>query len=552
MLALALVGLALAAEIPAGDGIDDALAVQVSPEGLDAVAELVPALVPTDALAIDDMEQSIGVPAICVGGSYELSNIQADIQFNEVYIRPVANAIELDLDLTVALNDAANPFTMLIDAICVIDENCSGHIDPFNLFVTVPIDFSVEGAVGSRILVAEIGNLDMAHDLDASKLQTDCVLNDIEEVMNLFGLSVFDLILNLFGDQITELLDETLTEALAATNIEGELDLLGAVLGYHLEPSGVIESPIGLQISMASQFQANQAECVADDDPGSSWATLSPIPHPMDNLPGSHAAVHVSSDLVNQALYAAWRGGGLCMDIGGEEGGIDLGGLALDTSLIALVGGDGFNTLFPEPKPIEILLRPHAAPTGVMDGPSDVDLALNELELIFLGELDGRIARAVGATVNAQIGVNVPFDGATGEVAVDLQVDPGAITASLSGDAMVPGVEDKIRDDFPGVMATLLDQMLPSLVGDSLAFTLPTMSGFGLLALDVEASGPASDWLGAYAELGDAPYADPNAGCGCGGSSSTSTGDCGCASGGGPAGAPVVWLLLAVGLRRRQ
>ena len=88
----------------------------------------------------------------------------------------------------------------------------------------------------------------------------------------------------------------------------------------------------------------------------------------------------------------AWRGGALCLAVGGADSGLDLGGLALDTSLLGLIGGDGYDELFPEPAPIEVLIRPHAAPQGVVDGPNDIDLAISEMELIFLGELDGRMA----------------------------------------------------------------------------------------------------------------------------------------------------------------
>lgn len=553
MLTLLLLNAALAAEIPAGDGIDDALAIQVGPAGLDEVGGLVPALLPADALVIEDIADSVGAPAICVGGSYEFSNLNADLVINDVQITPLNGELELFIDLTIGLNDATDEFTLLIDALCLIDENCSGWIDPFDLTVTAPLTFEVVGAPGSRTLDATVGELDIWHDLDGSKLQTDCLLNDIEDVLNLFGMSIFDLVVNLFTDQLTELIEPTLDEALAQTNIAGDLDLLGALLTYRLEPSGVIHSTQGLQISMASQFDAPQAECIVDDDPGSSYATLSAIPDPMDNQPGSHAAIHASTDMVNQALYAAWRGGGLCMALGGEDAGLDLGGLALDTSLLGLIGGPGYDELFPEAKPIEIALRPHMAPLAAADGPNDLDLQLDELELIFLGELDGRMARALGVNVSADIGANVPFDDTTGEIGVELVVDSDAIAASLAGDPMVPGIADKVRDDFPAVMATLLDSMLPSLLGDTLAFALPTFEGLGLLSLDIEASGTGEDWLGAYATLGQAPYADPYAGgCGCDGGSTSTTGDCGgCSTVAAPRLAPVAWLLALVFARRR-
>lgn len=549
-----LLGIALAAEIPAGEGIDASLGVQVGPGGLDEISALVPALLPTDALAIEDVSDTIGVPAICVGGSYELSNIAADVVINDVQITPLQGELELYVDLTVALNDPNNPFTMLIDAICLIDENCSGWIDPFDLWVTAPLTLDVVGTPGGRTLDATVGNLDIQHNLTANELQTDCLLNDIEEVINLFGLSIFDLVVNLFGSQIEAAIEPALDELLAETNFSGELELLeGSFVSYGLEPSATYHSPAGLEIHFASMFSADQAECIADDDPGSSFATLSGVPLPQDNPPGTHVAAHVSMDMLNQVLYAAWRGGALCMDIGGADSGLDLP-IPLDTGLLSLIGGSEYDALFPEPKPIEIVLAPHAAPVGVANGPDDINLALNDLELIFMGELDGRMARALGVEVDAEIGANVPFDETTGELSVELVVDDANIQAVLSGDPMVDGIEERVREQFPAVMGTILDSLLPSLVGDSLAFTLPTFEGLGLVTLDLEASGAGQDWLGAATTIGQPVYADPYAtGCGCdGGTGSTST-DCGgCATTGAPRVLPVSWLLALALVRRRQ
>ena len=98
-----------------------------------------------------------------------------------------------------------------------------------------------------------------------------------------------------------------------------------------------------------------------------------------------------------------------------------------------------------------------------------------------------------------------------------------------------------------------MDSLLPSLVGDTLAFGLPTFEGIGLTSLDVQPSGANQDWLGVYAGLGTPQYVGSNCG-GCGGtttSTGTTTGDCGCSST-GVVPLPWLWVLALVGLRRRR
>ena len=101
-------------------------------------------------------------------------------------------------------------------------------------------------------------------------------------------------------------------------------------------------------------------------------------------------------------------------------------------------------------------------------------------------------------------------------------------------------------DNDPAAAAAEMNQLL----GDTLAFTLPTFEGIGLTSLDVEPSG-AGDWLGVYAGVGTPNYT--GAGCaGCGdGTTTTTTGDCGGCDHTGRLAWPALWLLALISLRRR-
>ena len=537
------------AELPAGAPVPEAIDIQVGPEGLDVLAAAAPSLLPTDALAIDDTNGATGAPQFCLGYSYGLENISADFQIVDLALIPDSDALLLDAELLVSLNDPSNNFTLTLDAICLIDEVCQGWIDPFTLNVTAPITLEAVGVPGSRILEATVGDLELSHSLSASELNTGCTLDDIEQVLNAFGFSLFDLLIGLFGDTISTSIEDALNDALVGIALAGETSLGDGTLTYAIEPAEVIHSNQGLEIVLAGLLDAPQAECIAAEDPGGSSSTGAGLPNPADNPAGTQIALHAHGDLIQQALYAAWRGGALCLGVGGDDAGVDLGGLALDTSLLGLIGGEELGALFPVPRPVLIEVVPHLPPEASFTGPSDLTAELSDLELVFLAELDGRMARGLGVAVDADIGVDLLFDDIDGTIGVDLGVNPDDISARLAGDPMVPGIAERVESDFPGVMATLLDSLLPSLLGDSLAFPLPTFEGLGLIGLDVGASG-GGDWLGLYAEVGVPSYADPTAtGCGCDGEST----DCG----GGCATAPIpawsgIWVLLIAGLRRRN
>ena len=104
------------AELPAGAPVPEAIDIQVGPEGLDVLAAAAPSLLPTDALAIDDTNGATGAPQFCLGYSYGLENISADFQIVDLALIPDSDALLLDAELLVSLNDPSNNFTLTLDA----------------------------------------------------------------------------------------------------------------------------------------------------------------------------------------------------------------------------------------------------------------------------------------------------------------------------------------------------------------------------------------------------------------------------------------------------
>ncbi len=292
---------------------------------------------------------------------------------------------------------------------------------------------------------------------------------------------------------------------------------------------------------------------MADLDPGAIQLSGGARPLSTANPPGTHLAAHVAQDLLDQALYASWRAGLLCQEIS-EEAGIDLAGLALDTSLLGLLAGPSYQALFPEPAPMLIRTAPQLPPRASIGGDHALQVELEGLGVDFFADLDGRTARVLGIGLDGAIGIDVPFDPATGALSVGVDLGGESLSASLTSDPFVPDAE-QIADDLGATLSSLLDTVLAGLLGDTLAFPLPAISGIGVTQLGTATSGPDQDWLAVQGSVGTVGYEASDA-CGCGEGKDPKAegcGDCdtGCAvAGPGAAG----WLALAVGvlLRRRR
>ncbi len=129
-------------------------------------------------------------------------------------------------------------------------------------------------------------------------------------------------------------------------------------------------------------MSAEPADCILPfEDPGSPL-TASDLPAMAETTPqgglGYHAGALVADDFLNQALYAAWRGGVLCYSAS------DLGSLQLTTSYLGLLLGVEHTERLQElvgKGESNIIIRtvPEKQPLAVLDGPHDIDILVEEL-----------------------------------------------------------------------------------------------------------------------------------------------------------------------------
>lgn len=531
---------ALAQNHPPGAVISDAVAVHLTPEGLESVGALVGAFLPSDPIAVDP----ISVGGSCLGA--DITNVLVGVEVVNTSVLPSQGTLTIALDALINVNDPANPMGIDYEIAC-FGGGCPGYVDPFLMTINLIVGLSVDANGDLDAVVSPLTPSDFTNALADDDIHLDCAIDTINEVLSVIGLSIYDQIINIANDFLIDELNNqipaieiAIEEAFSAASIDQSVELLpGVNLDIYLAPQAIDITPAGIRLLMEGSMSSPAAECITALDPGASAGTPGGPPALAAEPPGSQIVVHASDDLVNQALYSVWRSGLLCQEIAGG----DLGGFAIDTSLLGLIGGEPYQELFPGIAPMTIETVPRKVLEAEFGGAHDLDVPLEQFEVLFYAELDGRVARALGVELNTNVGIDLSFDDTAGELAVAVDIDPN-FQAELTGDIMVPGHEEAVLENVVGVLGALLDTALGGLLGDALAFTLPVLDGgVGLTALDAAPTG-GGEWLGLYAELGPVTYTGTSCSDGCGGAGG------GCASSGGSAFGFATLMVLF--MRRRR
>ncbi|MCB9779133.1 MAG: hypothetical protein H6742_11265 [Alphaproteobacteria bacterium] len=549
---------AAAQDHPAGQTIDNAVGIDVTQAGFDAILALVPSLLPSGIEVPELADEYEGALGQCWLGGYAYSVYDGWVTLSiaDAALVPNSGYLTLDADLRIEVNDASVPMQLYTELECIGD-TCDVWVDPFTANINTTLALAVDERTG--LLDAQIGTINLDYsDLTSGKIHLEnCWIGTVEDILNFFGLSLFDIVLGLvggelegavadFGPQIEVLIEDAFNTLV----LEDTIDLAGVQASYGIVPGDVQIEPAGVRILMDGYMDvAEPAPCIAAYDTGSSYGTDGALPAigsvPTGVTPGYAASALISDDFGNQALYALWRGGLLCYTL---QPGDDTLPIPLDTTLLGLLAGDAFDDLFPESKPISIVTRPKNPPLLAFDSESDIGIVVDDLGLEVYGELDHRMALVVGVDLDAEAGINLALDGTTGDLAIELALAGEDLVPTVTDNEFAPGKDADIEASFSGGVGSLIEPIIGGLAGD-LAFALPAFEGIGLTTLEFAPTGPGGDWLGGYAGLGAVPYGGDAAACGTGGGC-----DMGCASGSRAPGSG--WLVLGIplaliGLRRR-
>ena len=556
------------ASLPPGTIVEDAVVVDVTEAGFEAITSVLPTLLPSE-IPIDDIGDDGGIY------EYALENMWIGITVDDATITPENGYLDVAIDLSIQVNASDDKFSIFYEILWVIGETCYGYIAPFEASITTQIGLSIYDMDGDGINDLDAEIMDISFDLDidgANDINIDsCSISYIEEVLNFFGLSIWDIALTLAEPLLDSAiegflpdLEETIEDAFSQAQISDSFDLGGVVIDLELYPANIEIEPAGLRLGMNGGMSSDQAaECISEYDPGGSLSTVSDPPGlataPSGVSSDYHMGLLLSDDFGNQALYSLWRGGLLCYEITAED---DLLPIALDTSILGLLAGDAFSDLFPESKPLVIQTRPRKAPELDFASDHNVAVVVEDLGLEFYGELDHRQALILGLDLTANVGVDIDLDDTTGELGIEIDLGSDAVTGVVGINEFNPSANTDIEANFADVYETLVMGIVSGLLED-LVFPLPSMEGFGLTGLELSAAGSDEDWLGAYASVGIVSYdnggcTDEDGGCSSEDGGCASTSGCeggGCATGGPSSGRWMAFsfaMLAAIFMRRRE
>lgn len=535
-LALALALSAHAAEWPAGETVPEAAAAHLTEAGLLKAGRLLPAVVPSEPIPIPDTGDSSSIYAYSLTGAWVAFSIDG------ASLRPSDGYLDVMLDGHAWLNDSADPFTLSYSVLGA-GEDCDGWVDPFNFHVEVPVGLVVNPDTTVDATVMDV-QVDLS--LDGDDIQLSCAIGVVEQVLNAFGWSMYDLIIDLASGQIEDkireqipTIEESIEDALNAARVDTEVDVGGVMLDVKIDPHAITITPDGLVMVFQGSMGAQASECVAEWDPGHAVAVTSDVPAIADDPPGTEIGILLSDDLANQALYSLWRGGLLCYDLTPDSDELPI---PMDTSLLGILAGDAFDELFPETAPILLRTVPRHPPEVDYAGAHDLDVIIDELGVEVFAPIDYRMAHPLAVDLTVDAGVDLELDGTTGDLAVLVDMSEDALEATVVSNEYVPAATADIEENFSETIVGLLGPLLGTALGD-LAFTLPSYEGLGLATLEAEPFGAQSDWLALWATVDDVPYGGEATGCGSEGATCSS------------APGRTAWLLALLGLaavRRRR
>lgn len=549
----------------AQDPVDAGLGILITQDGLANVNTLATSL-PLDPLVVDDTSVRECYGLLCwtclEEYAFAISNMWVDLSVASIEIDTDSGVIDLTAHLNVQINDSSDKFSLYYELLCA-GTTCPTYVDPFIASVHMPLSMAVVERDGVPFVDVTVDGLTVDYDLSGEDIHMDCSLGGFEDFLNILGLSVYDWILGLIEPELQAAiadigpeLETALEDAIASATVDTTVELLGTELSVTLLPSAIGIGPAGVEVWLDSDITATASACVEGLDSGDFRRTSSQAVGAADLPAGMHAGLTLKDDMVNQLLYAAWRGGLLCLDVDSELA----GGFAIDTSLLDLLVPGAFEGLFDadEPGALVIATSPQLPPLADFSGEAAIGIDIDRFGLDMVADLDDRMARVLGAEMEAPVTLPLHFDGTTGELDIAISLDASLVEMRVMTNEISTVSSETLSTELTNTMGGLMDTILGSAV-PPIAFTLPAFEGLGAQAMIADSLGDDQETLGLLVQAGPVEY--ESLGCadlssedgGCGGCE----GDAGCGGGCSTASgrSRALWLLampLLVGWRRRD
>ncbi|TVQ89632.1 MAG: hypothetical protein EA397_14775 [Deltaproteobacteria bacterium] len=548
------------AERPPGERIADALVIDVTEDGFEGLGAGLPGVVPTE-LDLPDVGRS---GTVLFDWNLDVTGLFATLALDRLQMRPGDGELDIQADATLAVSNETSParVTLVYHSwpwpVTLVD--CNIYLRPVNLdAATSATIWAEDDGEGGRHFEASVAPMTWDWSLTGSDIRVEnCLIGDINEVLELIDVSLFDLLIDPLEREIdreiqglVDGLGDELATALNGFSLDETLDFNGAQLELLLEPEDVQITPDGMRLILAGRTYAEEHPCVREHGvTGSRRAGVAPPPihHSSSAATRHHLGLLGHSDFFDQTLFAVYQSGAMCFDIEGNQGGVNL-----TTNVLGLLAPNAFDDFFPQAKPIKIELRPTRPPVLAPVGSHDITVDASDLKLDIYAELDGRQTALIGVDLDLEAGVDLVFSGDTGSLDIDLTLGGDSLRATSRPNELAPGTEQVIGERIGGLFDTLAAPMLGGAL-EGLSFQVPAFGGFGLANLEVEEAAQGGSWLGVYAHASAVPY---GGGGGCDESGGCDSGAEGCAEGcsplsGGGRGLTLLAIPLAVTLMRRR
>jgi hypothetical protein len=565
--------------LPPGTLVAEAIAADLPEAGLDFIVGEFTGLIPPDLIIGSIPSQELIDLFLCTEDFWldnlivhtTVNAITSDGQSPATY--PPDGALVVNVDVTLSINDPVDTATLTLDG--CIDYVCNLHTTPADVQLSLPVTLRMaQDQNGDDYVDIEFGDLvhNIQQALAGTIFLTGCAVGDIDAFLNNnLGFSVFDLVIGQFVGQIEQQIADALTDlevtgedALRALWLEDTTAILDTELQYEIQPNAIDHNDDGLRLVLAGRTATEPHPCVAQFALDGSLLTNAPIPPMSASVPSNNAVYHLGAmladDFANQAMFSLWNGGVMCFVVTDA----DVSGFTIDSTLFGLLGGqdapDLFEQFFPfGPQPMVIRTLPENPPTVRFDGPNDINVSVEGLNVQFVPLILDRFSNLVTVAIDIDAGIDVSI-APDGALALDIFLDTEDLNPRVTYNELDPSSNAIVEQNF----GTLVGAVINLVAGDLLSgmkIALPTLGGspagddddsagddddsaagptygLGAVQLDMEAVGLSSsllDFLGAYILLGDSWGGESSGGCGdCGGAGGC--GDCGGEGGCGSCG----------------
>lgn len=508
--------------LPPGDFVRQAVALEIRQNLLDGLIEpFVADITPTLTIGSTPWQEVADV-WLC-SQDVQVQNLQMHFDLDVAELRADHDAIRFVLQGILQINQPWDPAWVVLSG--CLDDACALWSDEAQIFVHVPITLDlIPGGVDVQMGPVEQNLADVL--LYGMNLGS-CGLTSINAwFFENLGINLYTWVLQEAAGRIDVAIAEELAgleldleDGLEALWIEEEVELLDSALTLRLEPTGIHHEDGSFGLVLGGSADAGPPDpCVAGLDPGGSPLTDTPLPPlwPTDR----HLRVLLGDELPNQALYAAWASGLLCLEVD------SLGDDPLTAGMLGLLLPVEAREPLAEllgTAPIVVRTVPNQVPRLRFDGPHDLLIEARELDLEFWSTIDHREVRLWAVTIDVVIRADLGLD-PTGALAVSVDVVDSELAPSLTYGEIEPELGQTLAENFDALVDLALGAVAGDFLGDR-TLALPTFGGQGLVKLYITPDGDQLDFLSLDAAIGPS---DGGVGTGCD--------DAGCADLGGCAG----------------